>query len=125
MHFNYDCVSDNNVADLRIYPIELIPDQGSSYKNDKKLLMRESYWINQLNTLDPNGLNKKTTCKQNINVSMIYSNTASRALKSIRECYEGLQSKFPKAFKSELMLSYKRNKNIAEYLVHAKLNKFA
>ena len=120
-HFNYDCVSENNVADLIIYPIEMIPEQGSAHKNDKKLLMRESFWIQELDTLEPYGLNKKTTCKRNINVSMIYSNTASRALKVIRNCYDELKSTFPKAFTSELVLSYKRNKNIAEYLVHAKL----
>ena len=121
IHFNYDCVSDLNVADLIIYPIEIIPDQGSSYKNEKKLLMRESFWIKELNSLEPFGLNRKIAQKRNINVSMTYSDTASRALKVMRESYEDLKAKFPKAFNSELMLSYKRNRNISEYLVHAKL----
>ena len=120
-HFNDFCVRNSTEADLLIYPIEQIPDQGSPYKNDKKLLMRENYWIKELNTLEPNGLNKKTACKRNINVSMTYSKAASQAMKIIKECYGGLKSKYPKAFNSELVLAYKRNKNISEHLVHAKL----
>ena len=120
-HFNYDCPSPQNVADLCIYPIEFIPDQGSALKNERKLLKRESYWIKELGTLMPGGLNKKTSKKQDIHVSMVYSKTAVNAMKIMRESYARLKSKFPKAFNSELVLSYKRNKNISEHLVHAKL----
>ena len=119
-HFNYDCVSSNNLADLWIYPIEQIPDQGSAHKNLKKLLKRENYWIKELGTLYPNGLNKKTSKKQDIHVSMVYSKTANNAMKIMRTSYENLKAKFPKAFNSDLVLSYKRNKNISVYLVHAK-----
>ena len=120
-HFNYECISDYNLADLKIYPIEFIHDQGSPHKNDSKLLKCETHWIEQLNTLEPNGLNRRIAAKQSINVSMTYSNTAFRAFKTIRESYSRLQSLFPKAYTAELVSSYRRNKNISEYLTRARL----
>ena len=121
-HFNYECISTHNVADLKIYPIEFIHDQGSPHKNEAKLLKRESYWIDYLETLEPCGLNVRKSCaKANINVSMTYSNTSSRAFKTMRESYDRLKTLFPKIFTSELVCSYKRSKNISEYLTRAKL----
>ena len=120
-HFNSECASAYYEADLKIYPIEFVQDQGSPHKNDAKLLKRESHWIEALNTLDPYGLNKRKSSRLNINVSMTYSNTAFRAFKIIRESYERLKTQFPKAFTSELVSSYKRNKNISEHLTRAKL----
>ena len=120
-HFNYECQSDYNVADMKIYPIEFIHDQGTAHKNEAKLLKRETHWIEELQTLEPNGLNIRKSSKRNINVSMTFSNTAWRAFKLIRESYENLKTKFPKAFSPELVCSYKRNKNISEYVTRAKL----
>ena len=121
-HFNYECVSDYNVADMKIYPVEFVHDQGSPHKNEAKLLKRESYWIDYLETLEPNGLNiRKSSTKRNINVSMTYSNTSFRAFTTIRESYVRLKTQFPKVFTSELVCSYQRSKNISEYLTRAKL----
>ena len=122
LHFNYDCPSDYNLATLKIYPIETIQVQGSDIKNKQKLLKRETHWIEHLDTLEPNGLNvKRKSERQNIHVAMRYSNTASRAFKLIRESYERLKSLFPRAFTSELVCSYTRNKNISEHLTRARL----
>ena len=52
---------------------------------------------------------------------MTYNKTGMKAISIIRECFNNLQEKHPKVFnKTELVCSYKRNKNIAEHLVHAK-----
>ena len=121
-HFNYDCPSTNDIPHMRTYPIDLIPDQGSYLKNKKKLLSRETYWINELNTLEPYGINRKITKKRDLHVSMTYNKTGMKAVSIIRECFSNLQNKHPKVFNNaELLCSYKRGKNIAEHLVHAKL----
>ena len=107
---------------MRAYPIELVPDQGNYRKNKKKLLSRETFWIKELNTLDPHGINRKIAEQRDINVSMTYNKTGMKAISIIREWFSNLQEKHPKVFnKTELVCSYKRNKNIAEHLVHAKL----
>ena len=121
-HFNYDCPNDYGIPSMRAYPIELVPDQGNYRKNKKKLLSRATFWIKELNTLDPHGINRKIAEQRNINVSMTYNKTGMKAISIIRECFNNLQEKHPKVFnKTELVCSYKRNKNIAEHLVHAKL----
>ena len=38
-HFDYECVSDSDKWDFKIYPIEFIHDQGSADKNKKKKLL--------------------------------------------------------------------------------------
>ena len=121
-HFNYDCPSTYDVPLMRAYPIELVPDQGNYRKNKKKLLSRETFWIKELNTLEPNGINRKITHKRDIKVSMTYNRTGMRAISMIRECFHNLQTKHPKVFNNaELLCSFKRSKNIAEHLIHAKL----
>ena len=121
-HFNHDCPNDYGIPSMRAYPIELVPDQGNYRKNKKKLLSRETFWIKELNTLDPHGINRKIAEQRDINVSMTYNKTGMKAISIIRECFNNLQEKHPKVFnKTELVCSYKRNKNIAEHFVHAKL----
>ena len=120
-HFNYDCVSEYDAWNFKIYPIEFVHEQGSADKNKKKLLQRETYWINELNTIDPNGLNKKTSERRNINISMPYNHTSHKAYKLIRECFNNLKSKYPTVFNADLICAYKRNKNLGDFLVSSKL----
>ena len=44
---------------MLIYPIEEIQDQGSKAKNKSLRLRREAHWIRELNTMFPNGMNRK------------------------------------------------------------------
>ena len=120
-HFNYDCVNDYDAWDFKIYPIEYIHDQGTAAKNKKKLLQRETYWIKELDTLSPNGINEKTTVKQCINISMPYNSASQKAYRLISQCFDNLKSKYPKSFNKELVCAYRKNKNLKDYLVRAKL----
>ena len=118
-HFNYSCFPDTD--NLVIYPIEAIPEQGSTQKNKTLRLKRESFWIRELNTETPNGMNLKLPKKRDINVSLPYSQTAVKAHKLIRETYKSIQEKFPTKFKGDLVGSYRRNPNLTDFLVRAKL----
>lgn len=121
-HFNYDCPNDYDVADLKMYPIEYVEDQGLAHMNEKKLLQRESFWIEELKTLDPDGLNtRQSSSRPNIHVAMTYSNTANLAFRQIRQCFDNLKTRYPQAISGNLVCSFKRNKNISEYLTRAKL----
>ena len=120
-HFNYECTFDYGEWDFKIYPIEHIPDQGNTNKNKKKLLERETYWINELNTLVPNGINSKTSVKKTINISMPYNSASQKAYRLISQCFDNLKSKYPKSFNAELVCAYRKNKNLKDYLVRAKL----
>ena len=97
-HFNYDCPNDYGIPSMRAYPIELVPDQGNYRKNKKKLLSRETFWIKELNTLDPHGINRKIAEQRNINVSMTYNKTGMKAISIIREWFSNLQEKTSQGF---------------------------
>ena len=118
-HFNDECWPHEQ--NLMIYPIEFIPDQGSVLKNKAQRLKREAYWIRQLDTQQPHGLNLKLPEKCNITVSLPYNRTSKLAHKLIRETYKSIQELFPTRFKDNLICAYKRNKNIGDYLVSSKL----
>ena len=44
-----------------------------------------------------------------------------KAFKITKDIYTKLQSMYPNVFKGEVMCSFKRKKNLGEYLVSAKL----
>ena len=50
-----------------------------------------------------------------------FSNNARKAFKITKDIYTKLQKMYPNVFKGELMCSFKRNKNLGDYLVSAKL----
>ena len=119
-HFNYDCHrlgADN----LIIYPIEYIPEQGSTAKNKALRLKREAYWIRQLGTQHPDGLDKRLPVKRIITFSLPYNQASGKALTHFRETFEAIRSQFPTKFTDDLICAFRRNKNIGDYLVSAKL----
>ena len=118
-HFNYFCYPDTK--NLAIYPIASVPDQGSTQKNKSLRLKEESYWIRELNTQTPDGLNLKLPGKRDITCSLPYSQTARTAHKLFRETYKSIQEIFPSKFRGQIVGAYKRNKNLADFLVRSKL----
>ena len=56
VHFN--CI-EHNISEISFIVIEKITSQGDAAYIDRLLLHREAYWIAQLCTLSPHGLNKR------------------------------------------------------------------
>ena len=121
-HFNYDCQSKNNIANLIIYAVQQIPTLENSNQIEKKLLKAENQWIEMLNTLEPNGLNKNMNKdKEKINIPIQYSVTGRTVFQEVKKCYDSLKMLYPNHFRSDIRCSYSRNKNISQYLTHTKL----
>ena len=59
--------------------------------------------------------------KRDIFITFPFSNNARKAFKITKDIYAKLQKMYPNVFKGELMCSFKRNKNVGDYLVSAKL----
>ncbi len=117
-HFNQ---FDHDMTDLQITPILQMPDEGSKSSNSVARRKQESFFINKLNTLYPNGINEKIEIFKKIAFPVIYCNKSSKITKIIRETYVNLQTEYPKHFKNDLITAYKRNRNLGDILVSAKL----
>ena len=64
-------------------------------------------------------MNHKITRKRDIFITFPYSSNARKALKITRNIYTKLQAMYPNLFEGQIMRSYKRIKNLADYLVSA------
>ena len=105
-----------------LYQIEQIPDQGNAQRTKSLRLKRELHPIKTLGTQFPHGLNHKITRKRDIFVTSPHSsNDAGKAFKITGNIYTKLQAMYSNVFKGQHMCSYKRNKNLADYLLSAKL----
>ena len=104
-----------------LYPIEQIPDQDNAQKNKSLRLKRELHWIKTLGTQFPHGMNYKIVRKHDIFITFPFSNNARKAFKITKDIDTKLQKMYPSALKGELMCSFKRKKNVGDYLVSAKL----
>ena len=104
-----------------LYPIEQIPDQGNAQRNKSLRLKRELHWIKTLGTQFPHGMNHKVVRKRDWFITFPFSNNARKAFKITKDIYTKLQKMYPNVFKGDLMCSFKRNKNLGDYLVSAKL----
>ena len=121
-HFNNaDNICFGAEYNMILYPIEQIPDQGNAQKNKSLRLKRELHWIKTLWTQFPHGMNHKIVRKRDIFITFPFSNNARKAFKITKDIYTKLQKMHPNVFKGELMCSFKRNKNLGDYLVSAKL----
>lgn len=118
-HFNEICWPEKE--NLTIYAIEKIPDRGLKHKTKALRLQREAFWISELDTVSPYGMNRKQPVTHNITISLPFSSTSRQACKLIRETHRSIQDKFPKKFHGQLTCAFKRNKNLSDHLVRAKL----
>ena len=66
-------------------------------------------------------MNHKIVRKRDIFIIFPFSNTTRKAFKITKDIYTKLQKMYPNVFKGELMCSFKRNKNLGDYIVSAKL----
>ena len=104
---------------MYLYPIEQIPDWGNP--QSLRGLKENLIGLNLSAPNFPHGMNHKLTRKCDIFITFPYSSNARKAFKITRNIYMKLQAMYPNVFKGQLMCSYKRNKNLTDYLVSAKL----
>ena len=102
-------------------PIEQIPDQGNAQRTKSLRLKKELHWIKILDTQFPHGMDHKILRKRNMFITFPNSSNARKAFKITKNIYTKLQAMYPNRFNGQLMCSYKRNKNLADYLVSARL----
>lgn len=117
-HFNQ---IDHDITDLQITPIVQLPDEGSQFSNSLARRKQESFFIDRLNTMTPNGMNEKLEQFHKIAFPIIYCNKSTKITRIIRDAYTELQSNYPKHFKNDLITAYKRNRNLADLLVSSRL----
>ena len=82
---------------------------------------RELHCIKTLDIQFPHGIIHKITRKRDISLTFPYKSNARKAINITIIIYTKLQAMYPNEFKGQLMCSYKRNKNLADYLVSASL----
>ena len=104
-----------------IYPIEQILEQGSDEKNKKKRLQIEAKWIKALDTMYPTGMNLKLVEKKSIAFTTLFNATSNGISNIIRDTYKNLQQLHPTKFRDELIIGYRKNQNLSNKLVSAKL----
>ena len=100
-------------------PIEAV-STSPNIKPKLRRLQRESYWIDQLQTVMPHGLNIQHD-NQIIPFVTTFDSTATKASIIVKRHYSELQNKFPHVYTKRLVVAYKRNKNLSDFLVHGRL----
>ena len=84
------------------------------------LLRREQFWINKLGTRVPSGLNKREELPPPIPFILQFNDQAGKISNVIKQAYEKLQNtQFDINLKFQLVLGYRRNKNLKDILISA------
>lgn len=127
-HFTKRCPS---VKFLRITPIEeikqIIPDEYNYMRLTNPIdilqhLRREDVWIKKLGTIAPHGLNLRQEMPPPIPFVITYSDVTSKISRLAKKTYAKIQERlFSKFLKTELVVAYKRNRNLRDLLVKAPL----
>ena len=117
---------------LRVIPVEqvnrLIPASytfmGMLDKADElQLLQREQFWIKKLKTLAPKGLNLRQELPPPIPLSLLFTDQSHEIVKIAKALYKKIQERNGHIFlKLRLVAAYKRNRNLQDILVTARLN---
>lgn len=119
-HFNqFD--HDGNL-DVTVTPILQIPDQGSKTKDTLTRKKYETFFIQKLRSMAPDGMNEKFEKFGVLAFPIKFSHTGAQVARLARETYSQLQEEHPKHFKDKFITAYKRNKNLRDMLVSSKLS---
>jgi len=119
-HFNQNDHDGN--LDLMITPILQIPDQGSKVKDTLTRKKYETFFIEKLKSMAPDGMNEKFEKFGVLAFPIKYSHTGTQVAKLARQMYSELQEELPKHFKDKFITAYRRNKNLKDMLVSSKLS---
>jgi len=125
-HFNETCPGIEN---LSIVPVEEVPRLDlnefmglDSGRDILRLDICERSWMDRLKTLMPHGLNLRQDLPPPIPFIIQFSDQAGKISKLVQEFYYERRSVFCSFYnKYSLVTAFKRNKNLKDYLVHAKL----
>lgn len=114
------CNFDNH---CKLYPIEELSDTLSQEENKKQRLIRENFWIRNLKSYPPFGLNTGANANTEsvMPLSIKYSSTAKIASKQIRSIFNELKEALPSAFGHRFITAYKRNKNLKDFLCSSRI----
>ena len=128
MHFTGQCGSINF---LKVIPIEAIQRQipaaytpaGIPDRCDRLFfLQREQFWMKKLNTLSPDGMNIRKELCSIIPLTLKFSDFSHQVKQVVKPHYQRIQELYYGAFhKHHLVTAYKRNHNLQDLLVRAKL----
>ena len=118
-HFNQ--LGHDGIMDMQITPVLQMPDLESRVKNTLARQKQESFFIEKLGTMTPNGMNEKIEKFGILAFPITYSNTSFFVTRIIRQAYEKLQNDYSRHFKNKLVTAYRRNPNLADLLVSSKL----
>ena len=119
------------ISQYILTPIEQLKDQGLNNLNKLERLKRESFWIDKLQTMEPNGLNQKILEKhvpiskhQNVIPFVVpFSKTAFKAAKIVKNHIQTLKDSddFFDEFQFDVITAFSRHKNLKDLLVSSKL----
>lgn len=123
-HFNDVCP---NIEFLSIVPLEHVPRtihdtfMGLLALEDILILLRkEQSWMRKLNTLQPNGLNKRREMPPPIPFSLTFNDQAGLIQTKVKKFYEKItMGNFGYFHLYNFVSAYKRSKNVRDILVSA------
>ena len=92
----------------KLYPIEEVQGTLSQEENKKLRLERENFWIRNLKTYPPFGLNTGANANTEsiMPLTIKYSKTARFASKKIRSIFDELKEALPSAFGHRFITAY-------------------
>ena len=83
---------------------------------------REQFWIKKLNTLTPHGLNIRSELPPPIHFSIIFNDHSHDISNIVKTIFRKIQERaFYLYRKTQLVTSYRRNPNLKDLLVKARL----
>ena len=88
-----------------------------------RLYQREQFWMKRLRTLAPHGLNKRNELPPPIPFCMKFNDQAYIMAKLVKTTFDRIQERSGHIYqRSQIVTAYKRNRNLRDFLVKAKLN---
>ena len=118
-----------NMESFTLTPIEQVPMLNTKEDSKKLRLERETFWIDTLDTLEPQGLNRKRSediVKNSQNGEILpfvvpFSKTANMASRIIKKHFMLLKdhNEF-EDYEYQIISAYSKHKNISDVLVRSK-----
>jgi hypothetical protein len=121
-HFN---LNHDISRDLTIQPIEQLVDHNDRKINLHQRLIREHWWIKEIQSSHPKGINlidhETYPCPDFGMIPMVipWSKTGNNLAKTIKSIYSNLAEHHSFCFHQSLITAFSRNKNLKDKLVKA------